>query len=46
MVDSEGLILFKTQNEFANDFMLFSSNRPEGKGGFDLYYVDIEKIQE
>jgi hypothetical protein len=29
---------------FSNDFMLFSSNRPGGFGGFDLYYVGIEKI--
>ncbi len=29
---------------FNNDFMLFSSNRPGGKGGFDLYYVGIEKM--
>ena len=27
-----------------NDFMLFSSNRPGGKGGFDLYYVGIQKV--
>ncbi|MCD4670877.1 MAG: hypothetical protein K8S14_10585, partial [Actinomycetia bacterium] len=30
--------------DFSNDFMLFSSNRPGGKGGFDLYYVGIDKI--
>lgn len=30
--------------EFTNDFMIFSSNRPGGKGGFDLYYVGIDKI--
>lgn len=30
--------------EFTNDFMLFSSNRPGGKGGFDLYYVGIDKM--
>lgn len=29
---------------FTNDFMLFSSNRPGGKGGFDLYYVGIDKM--
>jgi hypothetical protein len=28
---------------FDNNFMIFSSNRPGGKGGFDLYYVGIEK---
>ena len=29
---------------FDNDFMIFSSNRPGGQGGFDLYYVGVEKI--
>ncbi len=29
--------------EFTNNFMLFSSNRTGGKGGFDLYYVGIPK---
>lgn len=28
---------------FTNNFMLFSSNRPGGKGGFDLYYVGVKK---
>lgn len=32
--------------QFTNDFMIFSSNRPGGKGGFDLYYVGIEKIMD
>jgi len=27
--------------EFENELMIFSSNRPGGKGGFDLYYVGI-----
>ncbi len=31
--------------DFINDFMIFSSNRPGGKGGFDLYYVGVPKIQ-
>ncbi|MBC8319518.1 MAG: hypothetical protein H8E34_02220 [Bacteroidetes bacterium] len=26
---------------FKNDLMIFSSNRPGGKGGFDLYYVGL-----
>jgi hypothetical protein len=26
---------------FKNNLMIFSSNRPGGKGGFDLYYVGI-----
>jgi hypothetical protein len=30
---------------FTNDFMIFSSNRPGGKGGFDLYFVGIDKIE-
>jgi hypothetical protein len=31
--------------EFTNTFLMFSSNRPGGKGGFDLYFtgVDIAK---
>lgn len=28
--------------EFTNIFMMFSSNRPGGKGGFDLYFTGIE----
>jgi len=30
-------------NNFLNDLMIFSSNRPGGKGGFDLYYAGISK---
>tara|TARA_R110002012_G_scaffold252147_1_gene430755 strand:- start:600434 stop:601363 length:930 start_codon:yes stop_codon:yes gene_type:complete len=30
--------------DFTNDFMIFSSNRPVGLGGFDLYYVGIDKV--
>jgi hypothetical protein len=30
--------------EFVNDLMIFSSDRPDGKGGFDLYYVGIPKM--
>ena len=30
--------------DFTNDFMIFSSNRPGGAGGFDLYYVGVEKV--
>ena len=33
-------------DQFMNDLMIFSSNRPGGLGGFDLYYVGIEKIKE
>lgn len=28
---------------FLNDMLLFSSNRPGGKGGFDLYYTGMDK---
>jgi hypothetical protein len=28
--------------EFTNNFMMFSSNRSGGKGGFDLYFTGIE----
>lgn len=31
------------EDTYLNDFMLFSSNRPGGLGGFDLYYVGIPK---
>ena len=30
--------------ESNNDLMIFSSNRPGGKGGFDLYYTGIKKM--
>lgn len=30
--------------EFVNDLMIFSSNRPGGKGGFDLYYAGIPRM--
>jgi hypothetical protein len=29
-------------SEFTNIFMIFSSNRPGGSGGFDLYFTGIE----
>lgn len=32
--------------DFDNDMMIFSSNRPGGKGGFDLYYVGIQRKEE
>lgn len=34
--------VLRQQNEFENDLLLFSSNRPGGKGGFDLYYVGVD----
>jgi len=36
--------IVRPQYDFTNDFMLFSSNRPGGLGGFDLYYVGIPEI--
>jgi len=30
--------------EFENNLMIFSSNRPGGKGGFDLYYTGIPQM--
>jgi hypothetical protein len=33
-------------SDFENDFMIFSSNRPGGMGGFDLYYVGINKMTD
>jgi hypothetical protein len=33
------------QDNFHNNFMIFSSNRPGGKGGFDLYYVGVDKFE-
>ncbi|MBN1414437.1 MAG: PD40 domain-containing protein [Bacteroidales bacterium] len=31
-------------NDFGNSLMVFSSNRPGGKGGFDLYHVGIKQM--
>ncbi len=31
---------------FTNELLIFSSNRPGGSGGYDLYYVGIEKMIE
>jgi hypothetical protein len=28
--------------DFTNSYMIFSSNRPGGKGGFDLYFMGLE----
>lgn len=36
----------RLEDSFTNDFMIFSSNRPGGLGGFDLYYVGIDKLVE
>jgi hypothetical protein len=32
-----------SSTSYTNKYMMFSSNRPGGKGGFDLYFTGIEK---
>lgn len=39
-------VVLTIPNEFTNDLMLFSSNRPGGKGGFDLYHVGIDPLNK
>ncbi len=36
-------VVVSTEDSYVNDLMVFSSNRPGGKGGFDLYYVGVPK---
>ncbi len=36
-------IVKQVEGSFTNNMMIFSSNRPGGKGGFDLYYVGVPK---
>jgi hypothetical protein len=37
-------VVVSTKEEgFLNDLMVYSSDRPGGKGGFDLYYVGIPR---
>ena len=38
------IIIQTNKDEFFNDLMLFSSNRPGGKGMYDLYYAGLSKI--
>lgn len=38
--------IIRNEEEFENDIMIFSSNRPGGKGGFDLYFVGIDELRE
>ena len=37
--------IFKKYDDIKNDIMIFSSNRPGGKGGFDLYYIGIHETK-
>jgi hypothetical protein len=40
-------IIIPTQPELVlNDMLIFSSNRPGGKGGFDLYYTGLKRRGE
>ncbi len=32
--------------DFTNNFIMFSSNRPGGKGGFDLYFSGLQLPEE
>jgi hypothetical protein len=36
-------VVVSTEDSYINDLMVFSSNRPGGKGGFDLYYAGVPK---
>lgn len=38
--------IVKAFDEFTNGMLVFSSNRPGGRGGYDLYYVGIKKMTE
>lgn len=37
------VVVSAEEEGFLNNLMVFSSNRPGGKGGFDLYYVGVPK---
>jgi hypothetical protein len=37
------VIMVTNPNEFLNNLMIFSSNRPGGSGRYDLYYVGVSK---
>jgi len=36
--------MIRNMPEFKHNLLMFSSNRPNGKGGFDLYYVGVKKL--
>lgn len=37
------VVISAEQGQFLNDLLIFSSNRPGGKGGFDLYYAGVPR---
>ncbi len=37
------VVVSTEQGHFLNDLLIFSSNRPGGKGGFDLYYAGVPR---
>lgn len=37
------VVVSAEQGQFLNDLLIFSSNRPGGKGGFDLYYAGVPR---
>lgn len=37
------IIMSTDANKYLNDLLIFSSNRPGGKGGYDLYYTGMKR---
>ncbi|TNF39183.1 MAG: hypothetical protein EP313_06595 [Bacteroidetes bacterium] len=37
------IVVSGEEGRFLNDLLIFSSNRPGGKGGFDLYYAGVPR---